>query len=59
MNWGCAMYGGVIILSTAYYAVWGRKTFTPPNETLEDFMEPSVSALEVEEGVKMGKVDAN
>jgi hypothetical protein len=53
------MYGGVIILSTAYYAVWGRKTFTPPNETLEDFMEPSVSALEVEEGVKMGKVDAN
>lgn len=39
MNWGIAMVGGVILLATVYYIIWGRKTYTPPNETIEDYME--------------------
>ncbi|KAK0272015.1 hypothetical protein LTR35_013185 [Friedmanniomyces endolithicus] len=30
MNWGIAMFGGVIVLATIYYAVEGRKSYTPP-----------------------------
>ncbi|RMZ86993.1 hypothetical protein DV736_g5784, partial [Chaetothyriales sp. CBS 134916] len=30
MNWNSAMFGGVIVLATAYYWVWGRKQYTPP-----------------------------
>ena len=25
MNWSCVMYGGIIVVSTAYYAIWARK----------------------------------
>jgi hypothetical protein len=39
MNWASAMVGGVALLATIYYIVWGRKTYTPPNETTEDFIE--------------------
>jgi amino acid transporter len=39
MNWAIVMVGGVIVLATVYYIIWGRKTYTPPNETIEDFME--------------------
>ncbi|KAK0309225.1 hypothetical protein LTR01_004332 [Friedmanniomyces endolithicus] len=28
MNWGIAMFGGVIVLATIYYAVEGRKSYT-------------------------------
>ena len=60
MNWACVMVGGTVVLATAYYIVWGRKTYTPPTETIEDFMdrysastssekEPSVNAEEVGE----------
>jgi amino acid transporter len=38
MNWGCVMYGGVIIFSTIYYVLWGRKTFMPPKDTIEDYL---------------------
>jgi amino acid transporter len=31
MNWGISMYGGITILSTIYYIVWGRHVYTPPN----------------------------
>ncbi|KAK0849254.1 hypothetical protein LTR03_005335 [Friedmanniomyces endolithicus] len=30
MNWGIAMFGGVIVLATIYYAIEGRKSYTPP-----------------------------
>jgi choline transport protein len=39
MNWAVVMVGGPFILSTVYYVVWGRKTYTPPVETIEDYME--------------------
>jgi amino acid transporter len=39
MNWACVMVGGTVVLATAYYIVWGRKSYTPPKETIEDFME--------------------
>jgi amino acid transporter len=39
MNWACAMFGGIIILATVYYIIWGRKQYTPPNETVEDYIE--------------------
>jgi amino acid transporter len=39
MNWACVMVGGTVLLATVYYIVWGRKTYTPPSETIEDFME--------------------
>jgi amino acid transporter len=39
MNWAIAMVGGVIVLATVYYIIWGRKTYTPPDETIEDYMD--------------------
>ena len=30
MNWGCVMFGGIVVLATAYYVVQGRHTYTPP-----------------------------
>ena len=30
MNWSSTMFGGIILLATAYYWVWGRKQYTPP-----------------------------
>jgi hypothetical protein len=38
MNWAVVMVGGPIILATIYYIVWGRKTYTPPEETVEDYI---------------------
>jgi hypothetical protein len=39
MNWAIVMVGGVTLLATAYYIVWGRKTYSPPNETVEDYIK--------------------
>jgi hypothetical protein len=39
MNWACAMVGGVTLLATIYYIIWGRKSYTPPNETVEDYIQ--------------------
>jgi hypothetical protein len=39
MNWASLMVGGVSILATAYYIALGRKIYTPPNETVEDYIE--------------------
>jgi amino acid transporter len=44
MNWAIVMVGGPIILSTIYYIVWGRKTYTPPVETIEDYVERKMAA---------------
>jgi len=30
MNWGSLMFGSMIIFSTIYYVVYGRKSYTPP-----------------------------
>jgi amino acid transporter len=66
MNWAVVMVGGTIVLATAYYAVWGRKTYTPPTETIEDFMdryqtttssEKASSAVEVEEASETKALD--
>jgi hypothetical protein len=39
MNWGIVMVGGISLLATVYYMIWGRKTYTPPNETIEAYIE--------------------
>jgi hypothetical protein len=39
MNWGIVMVGSVVILATVYYIIWGRHTYSPPNETMEDYLE--------------------
>jgi len=39
MNWGIVMVGGPIVLATVYYIAWGRKSFTPPKETVEDYIQ--------------------
>jgi amino acid transporter len=39
MNWGCVMVGGVVILATVYYVISGRKSYTPPTDTIDDFLE--------------------
>jgi amino acid transporter len=59
-NWGCVMVAGVVILATIYYMIWGRKTYTPPNDTIEDFIERYQEANGsgfVEETVRAGKSD--
>ena len=33
------MVGGVVLLATIYYIIWGRKLYTPPNETIEDYTQ--------------------
>ncbi|ORX97502.1 amino acid permease-domain-containing protein [Clohesyomyces aquaticus] len=30
MNWGCLLFGSMIIFSTTYYVIYGRKTYIPP-----------------------------
>ena len=35
MNWGCVMFGGIIILAGGFYAVWGHKVYTPPVRILQ------------------------
>jgi amino acid transporter len=39
MNWSCVMVGGVVILATIYYVIWARKTYTPPEDTIEDYIK--------------------
>ena len=35
MNWAIAIYGLVLIFATFYYIVWGRHTYSPPNEEVK------------------------
>jgi len=41
MNWASALVGGIVLLATGYYIAWGRKSYSPPNETIEDFIRHS------------------
>jgi hypothetical protein len=38
MNWAILMLGGPIVLATVYYLLGGRKTYTPPDETVDDYI---------------------
>jgi choline transport protein len=38
MNWACVMVGGVVLFATIYYIILGRKQYTPPPETVEDYI---------------------
>ena len=54
-------------MATVYYVIWGRKTYAPPNETVEDYIkrnedqdmptstEKEVSGVVAEEIVEGGK----
>jgi hypothetical protein len=39
MNWAVVRVGGSLSFATVYYIIWDRKTYTPPTETIEDFIE--------------------
>jgi hypothetical protein len=39
MNWACVMVGGVSLLATLWYVAWGRKSYNPPEETIEDYIQ--------------------
>ena len=59
MNWAILMVGGVILLATIYYLVYGRKQYSPPNDTVEDYImrgEAGVSEKEVSVGVTEKKL---
>lgn len=30
MNWGCLLYGSMVIFATVYYVLHGKKAYTPP-----------------------------
>jgi hypothetical protein len=45
------MVGGIALLATVYYIIWGRRTYLPPNETVEDFIsryEATTASIEEE-----------
>lgn len=38
MNWGCVIYGAVILFSTVYYVVVGRKVYTSPVDRVNRYL---------------------
>jgi amino acid transporter len=38
MNWAIVMVGGPVILATVHYLTGGRKTYMPPEETVDDYI---------------------
>ena len=38
MNWGCVMYGFIIIFSTGYYIIFGKHTYKPPTEQVKQIV---------------------
>ena len=45
MNWAILMVGGVTFLATAYYIIWGRKQYSPPSDTVEDYIMRAEAGL--------------
>jgi hypothetical protein len=43
MNWAIGLVGGIVLLATIYYVAWGRKSYTPPDETVDDYIERSAA----------------
>ncbi len=35
MNWAVVMYGGVVIWSLVYYAIWGKHSYIGPVEVVK------------------------
>jgi hypothetical protein len=48
MNWAALMVGGVALLATIYYIIWGRKQYSPPNETVEDYIQRAQAGAQAE-----------
>jgi amino acid transporter len=57
MNWACVMVGGIVLLATVYYVIWGRKTYTPPEETIEDYIKRSQDMMTPEKEASSGVID--
>jgi hypothetical protein len=49
MNWAIVMLGGPVVLATAYYLLGGRRTYTPPTETVDDFIDRYEAATQSSE----------
>jgi len=61
MNWASAMVGGITLLATIYYVIWGRRMYLPPKETVEDFIgryEATASSEKGASGVGQESVKA-
>jgi hypothetical protein len=43
MNWAIVMVGGTLTWATVYYAIWGRKIYTPPTKSIRDIIEPALN----------------
>jgi choline transport protein len=41
MNWTSTLVGGIVLLATGYYISWGRRLYSPPDETVEDYIQRS------------------
>jgi hypothetical protein len=39
MNWAIALVGGIALLATIYYIIWARYTYSPPDDTVEDYIQ--------------------
>jgi amino acid transporter len=39
MNWAAALVGGIVILATGFYVAWGQHIYSPPEETVEDYIQ--------------------
>jgi amino acid transporter len=50
MNWAVLMVGGVVVFASIYYFISGRKQYSPPIDTVEDYImrgEAGVSEKDV------------
>jgi hypothetical protein len=52
MNWASTLVGGIGLLATGYYIAWGRKSYSPPDETVEDYIQRSETAVKDEVGAE-------
>ena len=59
MNWAIVMVGGVILLATVYYIIWARKSYTPPTETIEDYMKRYLETATSEKEESVEVVESN
>jgi len=51
MNWAVVMVGGPIVLSSIYYVAHGRKSYSPPDATVEDYLERYEASSDEKSGV--------
>jgi len=51
MNYAIVMIGGIMILATVYYIIWGHNTYQPPTETTEELREREEEGEVTEESV--------